>query len=99
MKKEKASKTYYADFETTQPSEDYGVEVYLWCVVSGDYKECGYDIVSFYKWLIERPKCRIYFHNLSILGFRISILCICTTNTMVQFSHTRILDFCKNKKL
>lgn len=65
MKKEKASKTYYADFETTQPSENYGVEVYLWCVVSGDYKECGYDIVSFYKWLIERPKCRIYFHNLS----------------------------------
>ena len=53
--RKKASKTFYADFETTQPSEGYGVEVYLWCVVSGEYRTHGYDILSFYEWLISQP--------------------------------------------
>ena len=57
-----AKKIYYADFETTQPTNNK-VEVYLWCVVSGEFVKTGYNIASFIDFL-KTIKDVIYFHNL-----------------------------------
>lgn len=58
----KKRKTYFADFETTQPLNNK-VKVYLWCMVSGSEEYTGFDIDSFIN-LIKDIKCKIYFHNL-----------------------------------
>lgn len=57
-------KTYFADFETTQPDENNIVEVYLWACVRGKQVKTGRNIESFIKWLETRKNAVVYFHNL-----------------------------------
>ena len=59
----KKTKTYYADFETTQP-KDNKVEVYLWCMVSGEEEYKGFNIKTYIDFLSTMSKSIIYFHNL-----------------------------------
>lgn len=60
----KQATTWFADFETTQPTDEYGVEVYLWCILRNDIKYIGYDIESFLNQLKTMGKIIVYFHNL-----------------------------------
>lgn len=60
----KKKPTYYADFETTQPTkDDMSVEVYLWCMLNSEDEFVGRDIQSFMR-LCEVLDGVIYFHNL-----------------------------------
>lgn len=69
-----ARKIYYADFETTQPTNNK-VEVYLWCVVSGEFVKTGYNIASFIDFL-KTIKGVIYFHNLKFDFSYIHFFCL-----------------------
>lgn len=56
-------RTWFADFETTQPNDKGKVEVYLWACVSGRSCVTGRDIASFYEFIKDK-KAVIFFHNL-----------------------------------
>lgn len=70
----KLKKIYYADFETTQPTNNK-VEVYLWCIVSGKFNKYGDSIESFID-LIKTLKGVIYFHNLKFDFSYIHYFCL-----------------------
>ena len=56
---------YYADFETTAFDKEKGVRIYLWCIVSEEIKQHGYEMDSFINFCKALNKGDIiYFHNL-----------------------------------
>lgn len=58
-------KYYYADFETTQPRGEHPrVSVYLWAIVSGNYKTWGRTIEEFVEWCRGESNSVLFFHNL-----------------------------------
>lgn len=62
MKKRKPKQVFYADFETTQPTNGR-VSVYLWVCLSGGEMHKGFDIGSFIEFIKDKSYI-IYFHNL-----------------------------------
>lgn len=55
---------WYADFETTQPTDKKEVTVYLWCAVNGKKRKTGTTISSFFDFCKKLKGHIIYFHNL-----------------------------------
>lgn len=62
MKRRKPKEVWYADFETTQPTNNR-VSVYLWVCLKGGTIHKGYDIKSFIEFIKDKSYI-IYFHNL-----------------------------------
>ena len=56
---------YFADFETTAFDNKNGVKVYLWCIVSEESREHGFELETFINYCKKLNKGDIiYFHNL-----------------------------------
>ena len=83
----KKRKTYYADFETTQPDENNSVEVYLWVILANNDVFKGFTIESFIE-KVKSMRAVIYFHNLKFDFSYIQYYCLL---------HDIQLDICEKK--